>query len=173
MEHGATPLNNGGVQFRVWAPDLSSLALQLSGRSPLTMQRDGEDFELMVPDARPGDTYSFLFEDGRLRPDPVSRSQPHGVHGPSEVIDPDAFVWSDQAWKGIPLADYILYELHIGTFTLEGSFAAAISKLRHLKDLGITAVELMPVGEFPAAATGATIRWIYMLRTRPTAAPTD
>ena len=115
------------------------------------MQRDGEDFELLVPDAQPGDTYSFLFDDGRLRPDPVSRSQPYGVHGPSQVVDPDAFVWSDQDWKGIALADYILYELHIGTFTPEGTFASAISKLGHLKDLGITAIELMPVGEFPGA----------------------
>jgi len=115
------------------------------------MYRDGEDFELTVPDARAGDTYSFLFEDGRLRPDPVSRSQPHGVHGPSQVVDPDAFAWSDQDWRGIALADYILYELHIGTFTREGTFESAISKLAYLKDLGITAVELMPVGEFPGA----------------------
>ncbi len=151
MQHGATPLKGGGVQFRVWAPEVSSLALQLRGQSPLPMQRDGEDFEIAVPSAAPGDTYSFLFEDGRLRPDPVSRSQPHGVHGPSQVVDPNAFVWSDQDWEGIPLRDYIFYELHIGTFTPEGTFAGAISKLRHLKDLGITAIELMPVGEFPGA----------------------
>jgi maltooligosyltrehalose trehalohydrolase len=111
---------------------------------------------LFVPDARPGDTYSFIFEDGRMRPDPVSRSQPNGVHGPSQVIDPDAFTWSDQNWKGTPLSAYILYELHIGTFTPEGTFASAISKLDHLKDLGITAVELMPVCEFPG-----TRNWGY------------
>ena len=151
LNYGATPLGDEGVRFRVWAPDVGSLSLQLSERPPLAMQRDGEDFELLVPDAQPGDTYSFLFEDGRLRPDPVSRSQPHGVHGPSQVVDPDAFVWSDQDWKGVALADYILYELHIGAFTPEGTFASAISKLDHLKELGITAVELMPVGEFPGA----------------------
>ncbi len=149
--YGATPLGDEGVQFRVWAPDVSSLSLQLSGQPSLPMQRDGEDFALLVRDAKPGDTYSFLFDDGRQRPDPVSRSQPYGVHGPSQIVDPDAFAWSDRDWTGIALADYILYELHIGTFTPEGTFASAISKLPHLKDLGITAVELMPVGEFPGA----------------------
>ncbi len=128
MEHGATPLKRGGVQFRVWAPDVSSLALQLLDQPPLPMTRDGEDFEIAIPGAAPGDTYSFLFEDGRLRPDPRSRSQPQGVHGPSEVVDPDAFVWSDQDWKGIPLPDYIFYELHVGTFTPLGHL-----RRRHLK----------------------------------------
>jgi maltooligosyltrehalose trehalohydrolase len=156
LSYGATPLENGGVQFRVWAPDVSSLALQLSERPALPMTRQGEDFELLVPDAGPGDTYSFLFEDGRERPDPFSRLQPQGVHGPSQVVDPHAFIWSDRAWKGIALSDYILYELHIGAFTPEGTFAGAISKLRHLKDLGITAIELMPVGEFPG-----TRNWGY------------
>jgi maltooligosyltrehalose trehalohydrolase len=115
------------------------------------MQRDGEDFDLVVSDAVPGDTYSFLFEDGRARPDPVSRLQPEGVHGPSQVVDSDAFVWSDRDWQGIALSDFILYELHIGTFTPEGTFASAIPKLEHLKNLGVTAVELMPVGEFPGS----------------------
>jgi maltooligosyltrehalose trehalohydrolase len=151
LSYGANPLSGHGVRFRVWAPGVSSLALQLSERPPLAMQRQGEDFELLVPGARPGDTYSFLFDDGRLRPDPVSRSQPNGVHGPSQVIDPDAYVWSDQDWHGLALSDYVLYELHIGAFTPEGTFASAISKLPHLKNLGITAVELMPVGEFPGA----------------------
>jgi maltooligosyltrehalose trehalohydrolase len=151
LSYGATPLGDQGVRFRVWAPDVSSLSLQLGQRPPLPMIRDGEDFMLEVSGAKPGDTYSFLFEDGRLRPDPVSRSQPNGVHGPSQVVDPDAFVWSDQDWKGIALSDYILYELHVGTFTDSGTFENAISKLAHLNDLGITAVELMPVGEFPGA----------------------
>jgi maltooligosyltrehalose trehalohydrolase len=151
LSYGASPLGGEGVRFRVWAPETGSLALQLSNRSPLAMHRDREDFELLVRDAQPGDTYSFLFEDGRLRPDPVSRSQPHGVHGPSQVVDPEAFVWSDHDWNGLALSDYILYELHIGAFTPEGTFASAIPKLGHLKQLGITAVELMPVGEFPGA----------------------
>jgi maltooligosyltrehalose trehalohydrolase len=151
LTYGATPVLTGGVQFRVWAPEVSSLSLQLSERPTVPMIREGEDFALATPDAGPGDRYSFLFEDGRLRPDPVSRFQPQGVHGASQVIDPDAFAWSDENWKGIPLADYIFYELHTGTFTPEGTFYSAISKLTYLKDLGITAVELMPVGEFPGA----------------------
>jgi maltooligosyltrehalose trehalohydrolase len=151
MRYGATQHHNGGVQFRVWAPELSALSLQLFDGPRLRMSRVGEDFELLVPDASPGDSYSFVFDDGRVRPDPLSRSQPRGVHGPSQVVDPGRFVWSDQDWKGIPLADAIFYELHIGTFTPEGTFAGAIAKLDHLKDLGITAVELMPVGEFPGA----------------------
>ncbi len=151
LSHGATPLGDQGARFRVWAPDVSCLSLQLSNRPPQVMHRDGEDFDLVVPGAAPGDTYSFLFEDGRARPDPVSRLQPEGVHGPSEVVDSDAFVWSDSDWQGIALSDFILYELHIGTFTPEGTFASAIPKLEHLKNLGITAVELMPVGEFPGS----------------------
>jgi maltooligosyltrehalose trehalohydrolase len=151
ISYGATWLADAGVRFRVWAPELSSLSLQLSQGHAIAMHRDGEDFDLLVPEAQPGDDYSFLFEDGRLRPDPVSRFQPHGVHGPSQVIDPDAFVWTDRDWKGIALSDYIFYELHAGTFTPQGTFTSAISKLRHLKDLGVTAVELMPVGEFPGA----------------------
>ncbi len=151
FEYGATPLPDGGVQFRVWAPEAANLAIQLGQRAPAAMTRMGEDFELIVRDARPGDLYSFIFSDGRVRPDPVSRSQPYGVHGPSEVVDANGFRWSDQNWKGIPLSDYVFYELHIGTFTSAGTFAAAISKLGHLKDLGITAVELMPVGEFVGA----------------------
>ena len=149
LSYGANVLSDGGVEFRVWAPEAGCLSVQLSQKPALAMAQDGEDFQLIVPEARPGDTYSFSFNDGRLRPDPVSRSQPQGVHGPSQIIDPGAFVWSDQDWKGIALSDYILYELHVGTFTPEGTFESAISKLGHLKNLGITAVELMPVGEFP------------------------
>lgn len=156
LRHGATPLPGGGVQFRVWTPEAAHLWIQLAHGAPAAMTRAGEDFELFVPGARPGDTYSFVFGDGRVRPDPVSRSQPAGVHGPSQVIDPDRFSWNDlhwndSHWTGIPLSDAIFYELHVGTFTPEGTFDAAISRLSHLKALGITAVELMPVGEFPGA----------------------
>jgi len=115
------------------------------------MRCGGEDFEVVVPDAEPGDTYCFAFEDGTTRPDPVSRSQPHGVHGPSQVVDPDAFNWSDEDWNGIALEDHIFYELHTGTFTPAGTFAGVVSKLDHLRELGITAIELMPVAEFPGS----------------------
>jgi maltooligosyltrehalose trehalohydrolase len=113
------------------------------------MARTGEDFEGVVPDARPGDLYSLVVNEGKERPDPVSRSQPQGVHGPSQIVDPDSFVWSDRDWKGIPLRDYIFYEIHTGTFTPDGTFEGVISRIRSLKELGITAIELMPVAEFP------------------------
>jgi maltooligosyltrehalose trehalohydrolase len=151
MSHGATVLAGGGVQFRVWAPGVSSLAVQLSPGRNVPMQRAGEDFEAVIPDAAPGDAYSFVFDDGRTRPDPVSRSQPHGVHGPSQIVDPGAFAWSDQDWSGIALEDYIFYELHTGNFTPAGTFAGVISKLDYLRELGITAIELMPVAEFPGS----------------------
>jgi len=93
--------------------------------------------------------YFLVLDETRQRPDPVSRWQPQGVHGPSRIVDPAAFAWSDQDWTGLPLEDYVLYELHIGTFTPEGTFEGVIGKLPYLRDLGITAIELMPVAEFP------------------------
>ena len=113
------------------------------------MVRSGEDFELIIEDARPGDRYRFILDGSKERPDPCSRFQPEGVHGPSEIVDPDSFAWSDANWKGIALNDYIFYELHVGTFTPEGTFDGVCSKLEYLRDLGVTAVELMPVAEFP------------------------
>jgi len=153
LTYGATPLDRQGVQFRVWAPSLTSLAVKLEGPSAslYPMTRAGEDFEVLVPDGRPGDHYSLVLNDESYRPDPASRSQPQGVHGPSQIVDPRAFVWSDHRWEGIPLRDYIFYEIHTGTFTPEGTFEGAISRIRALKELGITAIELMPVAEFPGS----------------------
>ena len=153
MTYGATPLDRQGVQFRVWAPKLTSLAVKLEGPSAslYPMTRSGEDFEVLVANARAGDLYSLVVNDKNHRPDPVSRSQPRGVHGPSQIVDPRAFVWSDHRWQGIPLRDYIFYELHTGTFTPEGTFDGVISRIRTLKELGITAIELMPVAEFPGS----------------------
>jgi maltooligosyltrehalose trehalohydrolase len=112
------------------------------------MTRCGEDFEVLIPEARPGDRYWLVLDGTKERPDPCSRLQPDGVHGPSEIVDPDSFEWSDRNWKGIDLTDYILYELHVGTFTPQGSFDSLLSKIPYLKDLGITAIELMPVAQF-------------------------
>jgi maltooligosyltrehalose trehalohydrolase len=153
LTYGATPLDRQGVQFRVWAPNLASLAVKLEGKSAslVPMTRAGEDFEVLVPNARPDDLYSLVLNDKEHRPDPVSRSQPRGVHGPSQIVDPRSFVWSDHRWEGIPLSDYIFYELHTGTFTPEGTFEGVISRIRALKELGITAIELMPVAEFPGS----------------------
>lgn len=101
-----------------------------------------------VPDAAPGTRYLFVLPDGSKRPDPASRHQPEGVHGPSEIID-SQFGWTDGDWHGLPLESYVIYELHPGTFTQEGTLDAASRELPRLKDLGITAVELMPVAAFP------------------------
>lgn len=140
---------DGGVRFRVWAPLARSLAVQIGDQvTPLERQHD-DVFAAVVPGITAGADYGYVIDGERVRPDPVSRSQPHGVHGPSRVVDPAAFAWRDAAWRGIPLDQYIIYELHVGTFTPAGTFAAVIPRLRHLVSLGVTAVELMPVAEFP------------------------
>ncbi|MBA3391330.1 MAG: malto-oligosyltrehalose trehalohydrolase [Deltaproteobacteria bacterium] len=138
-----------GVRFRVWAPSVRELAVTIHGEVLALEARDRGMFERTVRGAKAGDDYAYVIDGARERPDPVSRSQPHGVHGPSRVVDPSTFSWHDAAWRGLRLDQYIIYELHVGTFTESGTFAAAITKLRHLVDLGITAVELMPVAEFP------------------------
>jgi maltooligosyltrehalose trehalohydrolase len=104
----------------------------------------------------PGTLYQILIDSELLRPDPASRSQPKGVHGPSAVVDPQSYPWHDRPWQGLPLADFVLYELHVGTFTPEGTFAAVIPRLPVLKELGITALSLMPVAQFPG-----TRNWGY------------
>jgi maltooligosyltrehalose trehalohydrolase len=115
----------------------------------LPMERGADDvFEAVVPAVGPGADYLYVLDGSKERPDPCSRHQPHGVHGPSRVVSID-FAWSDQAWPGLELGDLILYELHTGTFTPEGTFETVIPKLDHLRELGVTAIELMPVGQFP------------------------
>jgi maltooligosyltrehalose trehalohydrolase len=150
MTYGATPLPEGGVHFRVWAPNVQKLAVNVAGNT-FPMTREGEDFHVLIPQAKPGQTYSLVLDDAKERPDPVSRSQPRGVHGPSQIVDPNAFPWTDQDWKGLVLEQYIIYELHTGTFTAPGTFEAVIARLPYLKNLGVTAIELMPVAEFPGA----------------------
>jgi len=107
-------------------------------------------FTTFLEDIEPGTRYFYRLNGDRLRPDPVSRSQPDGVHGPSQVIDPSEFKWQDQEWRGIPEKEMIIYEIHTGTFTHEGTFESIIPFLDYLKkDLGVTAIELMPVAQFP------------------------
>ncbi len=114
----------------------------------IAMRRDGEDF-VATAQAAAGDRYAYVLDGGPPLPDPVSRFLPAGVHGPTQIVDPSAFPWSDQNWRGRELPDYVIYELHIGTFTPEGTFDAAIDKLEYLKQLGITVIEIMPVSAFP------------------------
>jgi maltooligosyltrehalose trehalohydrolase len=109
--------------------------------------QDRDTWETVV-EARPGDRYSYLV-DGSEVPDPVSRLLPEGVHGPTEIVDPLQFQWTDSEWRGLPFSDYVIYELHLGTFTPEGTFDGAIKKLDALQQLGVTAIELMPVNAFP------------------------
>ena len=153
-ERGAHLLPGGAVHFSVWAPHANDVAVRIhdgpaAGDYVLTR---GVAFEATIPGVGAGADYSFLIRDAdgvpRELPDPASRWQPAGVHGPSRVVDP-AFAWTDGAWRGLDLPDYVVYELHVGTFTEAGTFDAAAAELPRLRELGITAVELMPVAEFP------------------------
>lgn len=156
---GAVPLSGGGVRFSVWAPRAKQLAVCLLGETSqvVPLQRGRDDvFAGVVPSARVGSEYFYLVDGGKKRPDPTSRHQPHGVHGPSRVVDLSSFSWTDSGWRGLPIEDHVLYELHIGTFTPDGTFDAAIERLPYLRALGVTAVEIMPVAEFPG-----TRNWGY------------
>jgi len=140
----------GGVHFRVWAPARSRVQVICNDGPALTLTREGEYHAGTYAGAREGTRYWFrLDEDDRRYPDPVSRYQPDGPHGPSEVIDPSAFAWTDASWPGVTLRGQVLYELHVGTFTPEGTWAAAARELPWLRDLGVTCIEMMPVAEFP------------------------
>ncbi len=133
----------------MWAPHAQRVEVLVRGvRHPMASGADGW-FDVAVDGAGPGDDYAYALDGGPPRPDPRSPWQPHGVHGPSRLVDHAAFRWTDGAWRGAPLAAAVLYELHVGTFTPQGTFEAAIEKLPALVDLGVTAVELMPVAEFP------------------------
>jgi len=153
LEFGARPIPSGGVQFRVWSPMTKTMSVRIKTPREILVPMDSSDgiFTAVVKEIGPGADYMYVIEGKKERPDPVSRFQPNGVHGLSRVIDPDAFKWSDGGWKGIALEDYVIYELHIGTFTSAGTFASAIEKLDYLRDAGITAVEIMPVAQFPGS----------------------
>ena len=147
---GAVP-EREGVRFRLWAPAAHRVdVVSDSGEVLSPMRRmDGGFFDATVGAARPGLLYRYRTDGGTAYPDPASRFQPEGVHGPSMVIDPGRYRWRDGDWPGVAREDLVFYELHVGTFTPEGTFAAARGRLPYLKELGVTAVELMPVAEFP------------------------
>ncbi|HLO78364.1 MAG TPA: alpha-amylase family glycosyl hydrolase, partial [Magnetospirillum sp.] len=150
MPFGAT-IEGGATRFRLWAPDCGPVALHLTDRGDLFMPKNADGWaELVVPGVGAGARYGFRV--GELTvPDPASRHQPDDVHALSEVVDPGAFDWADDGWRGRPWEEAVIYELHVGTFTEEGTFAAARAKLDYLAELGITVVELMPLAEFPGA----------------------
>ncbi len=136
--------------LRVWAPAAESMAVEISAAQRPMAAAAGGWWELAAPDVEPGADYAFVVDGAEpALPDPRSRWQPHGVHGPSRVVDPGAFPWTDQRWWGVPLRGGVVYELHVGTFTSEGTFDAALERLDHLVELGISHVELLPVNAFP------------------------
>ena len=149
MPFGAALGADGTTRFRLWAPAARAVSVVLGTRAePLAALADGW-FEATVAGAPAGTRYAFRIDGGPSVPDPASRCNPDDVHAPSMVVDPLAFQWRDDAWRGRAWEEAVLYELHIGTFTPEGTFAAAIPRLDELAGLGVTAIELMPVADFP------------------------
>lgn len=152
---GARPLDGGGTEFSVWAPLADRVAVELvgesfAGREPVAMVKNSSGFHrVTIADAAEGDRYFYRVDQGPPRPDPASRFQPQGVHGPSQIVS-SQFQWSDADWRGPQREELIIYEMHVGAFTPQGTFDAAIDRLDELVELGITAIELMPV----AAAAG-------------------
>lgn len=141
----------GGTLFRVWAPNAQAVELLLEpSGDAVQMKFVGSGyFEHFAAGVQAGDRYRYRPDGGDALPDPASRFQPEGVHNPSMVINPAQYVWHDEDWKGIAQEDLIFYELHVGTFSPEGTFAGVQERLEHLKNLGVTAIELMPVADFP------------------------
>jgi maltooligosyltrehalose trehalohydrolase len=150
---GAWYLGEERCRFRVWAPVAQSVEVHLVAprqRIVPMVRRIRGYYEAVVEGVAPGALYWYRLDGTRERPDPASQFQPEDIHGPSQVVNPH-FDWEDGAWCGIPLPEYILYELHVGTFTPEGTLAAIIPHLSELKSLGITAIELMPIAQFPGS----------------------
>ncbi|HEU5163782.1 MAG TPA: alpha-amylase family glycosyl hydrolase, partial [Thermoanaerobaculia bacterium] len=143
---GAFHEAGGKTAFRIWAPRLERLELVL-GDEVLPMTKGPDGFFEARAEAPPGTRYGYRV-DGRTIPDPASRFQPDGLHGLSVVVDP-SFRWTDAGWKGIARNDVVLYELHVGTFTPEGTFDGVIAHLPALHDLGVTMIEIMPIAQFP------------------------
>ncbi len=152
MPFGATVLDDGSVQFRLWAPAARGVDLVLeSDGSQLPMAERGGWFELTTREAGAGSLYRYLIDGRHAVPDPASRFNPLDVHGPSQVVDPRDFDWRDDNWAGRPWEEAVLYELHVGAFSHPGTFAGVKERLAYLVRLGVTALELMPVDDFPGA----------------------
>jgi maltooligosyltrehalose trehalohydrolase len=148
---GAVLTGENTCSFLVWAPRAKKIEIQITSPNERTIAMQSSEqgyFYADVGNVPPGTLYSYRLDGEIERPDPASRFQPQGVHGPSQVLD-NHFPWTDGAWHGFPLDKYVLYELHVGTFTTEGTFDAIIPRMADLKHLGITAIELMPVAQFP------------------------
>ena len=141
MPFGTEILEGGGVNFRFWAPAVTKVKLQLDKSNGIPMTAvDAGWFELKISTAQNGSHYRFQLPDGMSVPDPASRFNPQDVHGPSEVVDPTEFKWSDDNWVGRPWEEAVIYELHVGSFTPTGNFTGVMDRLNYLVDLGITAL---------------------------------
>jgi maltooligosyltrehalose trehalohydrolase len=148
---GATYMGDGHCYFLVWAPLVQKMEVHFTVPEDRTvsLKRDRRGYHQgMINEVIPGSLYFYQMDGIKQHPDPASHFQPYGVHGPSQVVD-DTFQWNDNSWVGLSIEKYIIYELHVGTFTQEGTFKATISYLEELRQLGITALELMPVAQFP------------------------
>ncbi|MCJ8210942.1 malto-oligosyltrehalose trehalohydrolase [Mucilaginibacter sp. RS28] len=144
-------VSKGGVKAVVWAPNAKNVSLRIcNGRIDLPMeQKDLGYWHLQTDQLKDGDLYRFVLDGEKFLPDPASLSQPEDVHGPSQVVDLKTFQWTDEGWDNPALESYLLYELHAGTFSPESNFAGIEAKLDYLKELGINAIEIMPVAQFP------------------------
>ncbi|MBV9578444.1 MAG: malto-oligosyltrehalose trehalohydrolase, partial [Chloroflexi bacterium] len=154
---GAAPTPSG-TRFQVWAPDAQSVEVELVelGRRVSLARDETGTWSGQAPEARPGTRYRFCLDGELSRPDPYSRSQPQGVHGPSEVVDATAFEWNDHGWRGLHIEGLVIYQVHVGTATPGGTLDALIAQLPRIKRLGVTAVQLLPLAEFPG-----TRNWGY------------
>ncbi|MBA2259450.1 MAG: malto-oligosyltrehalose trehalohydrolase [Acidobacteria bacterium] len=145
-------MHSGRAHARVWAPACAAVDFVLeavAGRTIHPLEKEPDGFFSATVEATAGDRYWFRLDDDRLRPDPRSRFQPDGPHGPSQIVDPSAFPWTDSAWQGIGAARQVIYEMHVGTYTPQGTWPAAAEQLPALASLGITIVEMMPLADFP------------------------
>ncbi|MCX6214617.1 malto-oligosyltrehalose trehalohydrolase [Spirosoma sp.] len=141
-----------GATARVWAPFAQNILLRRCNRPlDIPLQQDGAYWCTTTAQLQPGDTYKFILNDSIERPDPASLFQPEGVHGSSVAVDTRTFAWTDADWPNFPLDDYLIYELHTGTFSSEGTFAGIENRLDYLVELGINAIEIMPVAQFPGS----------------------
>ena len=154
-EFGATVIDAGTVRFCVWAPAARKVEVEIypppEGIVRHAMAEEGGGVWSGVADGGPGTLYRYRLDEEWGYPDPYSRSQPEGVHGPSQVVDPGAFGWTDNGWPGLDLDKLVIYECHVGVYTPQGTFDALIGQLDALRSLGVTALELMPIAEFPGS----------------------
>lgn len=147
---GSEFLENEKTRFTVWAPSKKQVQVIIKDKNTLELTKDSNGYWVGEFDnVPPGSLYKYILDSEKELPDPASRSQPGGVHSWSKILKPDSFLWEDDNWTGMPLSEMIIYELHIGTFTAKGTFEAVVEKLDHLLDLGINAIEILPISQFP------------------------